>query len=223
VVSGYFEKLKVGDLVVVPPAAFSQPALIGEVESPPELPSSMTVQRLYGNDMLSGRSVRWLARIEKRKLPNTVLDALEHPTAIYLLARSQRAPIVGAVVGGIATSYFGLIQHSRTVVEADFSTLKKTAEDLRPLLYAYRRRLRLDPLRHLPVLLSHDLVFVPNAIERHDGRYALTLLGTPTVLIRLRHDMTQTQKSPVRAAPQQHGRAASHLGCWAQRDGDALA
>jgi hypothetical protein len=97
--SGYFEKLKRGDLVVVPPSAFSRETYIGEVVSEPTKYESVTAPQFYGNDALPGRRVRWLAQIEKRKLPSEILDALEHPTSIYLLARSQRPAIYAAAFG----------------------------------------------------------------------------------------------------------------------------
>ena len=94
-IGGFFEKLKIGELVIVPPSAFAQDAYIGEVTSDPTdyVPVHAPV---YGNDAITGRRVKWLARIQKRRLPSSILEALEHPTSIYILARSDRAPIYAA-------------------------------------------------------------------------------------------------------------------------------
>jgi hypothetical protein len=75
IISGYFEKLKRGDLVMVPPSAFSSPAYIGEVISLENEYITTHIPLRYGESLLTGRRVRWLGHIEKRKLPNDILDA----------------------------------------------------------------------------------------------------------------------------------------------------
>jgi len=94
-IGGFFEKLKIGDLVIVPPSAYAQDAYIGEVVSAPIDYVSIKVP-VYGDDPIMGRQVRWLARIQKRRLPTSILEALQHPTSIYLLSRLDRAPIYEA-------------------------------------------------------------------------------------------------------------------------------
>ena len=54
--SGYFDRAKKGDLVVVPPKAYSQDCLIGEFVSDPTIIRRFNVER-YGDDYLTGRDV----------------------------------------------------------------------------------------------------------------------------------------------------------------------
>jgi hypothetical protein len=113
VLSAYFERLKIGDLVVVPPSAYGSAALIGEMIEDAANYVEVRVPRRYGGNSLTGRRVRWLAQIIKRELPGKLLDALEHPVAIYLLAKSVRAPIYEAAYG----TYYDLSGDAR-----DFTT-----------------------------------------------------------------------------------------------------
>jgi hypothetical protein len=93
--SGFFEKLNTGDLVIVPPGAYAHDAYIGEVVA--EKSDYLRIKtQVYPDDRLTGRAVNWLAKIQKRRLPTSILNALEHPTSIYLLPRSQRTPIYEA-------------------------------------------------------------------------------------------------------------------------------
>lgn len=98
IVAGYFDRMAVGDLVVVPPSSFSQDALIGELTTGPDkIISAYTKQ--YDGETFDGRSVRWLARIPKKKLPASMLDALEKPIALYILEKSLRDVIYEAAYG----------------------------------------------------------------------------------------------------------------------------
>jgi hypothetical protein len=90
--------LKAGDLVIVPPSAFSQDAYVGEVVSNQANYLRVKVP-LYGDDAIAGRQVKWLARIQKRRLPTSLLEALEHHTSIYILSRLDRAPIYEPAFG----------------------------------------------------------------------------------------------------------------------------
>ena len=81
---------------MVPPSAFSSPAYIGEVISLENEYITTHIPLRYGESLLTGRRVRWLGHIEKRKLPNDILDATEKPLAFYLLARSLRPTIYEA-------------------------------------------------------------------------------------------------------------------------------
>jgi hypothetical protein len=96
---GYFEKLKIDDLVIVPPSAYSQQAMVGEVTGAAEAYIRVRVPRLYGGDPLTGRRVTWLAGIEKRRLPTPILDTLEKPNALFLLARQLRPTIYETAFG----------------------------------------------------------------------------------------------------------------------------
>jgi hypothetical protein len=52
---------------------------------------------VYGEDFpLATRPVRWLGEIAKKDLVAEVLDATEKPSAIFLLGKSQRAPVYEA-------------------------------------------------------------------------------------------------------------------------------
>lgn len=99
IVSGYFEKLQKGDLVIVPPSAYSQQAMIGEITDGAEEYLRIKVPRVYDDEFLTGRQVSWLAGIEKRRLPTPILDTLEKPNALFLLAREQRQTIYEAAFG----------------------------------------------------------------------------------------------------------------------------
>lgn len=99
VLVAYFEKLKQGDLVIVPPSAYAYPAYVGEVTGKGTDYVRQRAPRAYGQDPLTGREVAWLTQIEKRKLPDIVLDALEKPNAIFLLAKSARSKIYEAAYG----------------------------------------------------------------------------------------------------------------------------
>lgn len=98
VVSGYFQKMAQGDLVVVPPSSFSQDALIGELTAPPSVIVNAAAQH-YGDEIFQGRSVKWLARIPKRRLPSQMLGAIEKPSALYILEKSLRYSIYEAAYG----------------------------------------------------------------------------------------------------------------------------
>ena len=89
---GYFERAARGDLAIITPKSWSLPALIVEFRDDPmgivEIPADF-----YPRDPLSGRRVRILAKIEKRKLPAKVLDIVEKPNAFVILEKSAR-PVV---------------------------------------------------------------------------------------------------------------------------------
>lgn len=108
VLRGYFEKAAQGDLVIVPPRNYKANAYIGELVGPPSEIVEAPL-RLFPGEMASSRRVRWLAQMAKRSLPLPILDALEHPNAIYLLERSLREDIYQAAYGNFT---LGLEQFS---------------------------------------------------------------------------------------------------------------
>jgi hypothetical protein len=89
VLRGYFERAKKGDLVIVPPSAYSQECFIGEFLTHPTEFRHHRVDK-YGDDYLTARSVKWLAQITKRALPVTVIEAIEKPTIFFLLDKPSR-------------------------------------------------------------------------------------------------------------------------------------
>ncbi|NTA58126.1 hypothetical protein G6L32_05675 [Agrobacterium tumefaciens] len=87
VIAAYFKHSKKGDLVVLPPINFKGDALIGEFTGEPSDVHTLSLPR-YGEELLSGRSVRWLSKIPKQKLPPQTLDALQKPNPIFLVEKS---------------------------------------------------------------------------------------------------------------------------------------
>jgi hypothetical protein len=81
----YFERAKVGDLVVVPPLKFGDEVLIGEIaEKEP-----VTVQvPIYDEQSLYGRRVRWLTSIAKNDIPPRVIEISQKPNSFVQLERS---------------------------------------------------------------------------------------------------------------------------------------
>ena len=76
-----FERARQGDLVIVPPKSFTSDALVGEFVDGPFKSVNVKVDRLYLDDSLPGRRVKWLASIPKRKLPIRVIEAIQKPSA----------------------------------------------------------------------------------------------------------------------------------------------
>ena len=120
-VRSFFEKMKMGDLVIVPPKSYMDDAWIGEVSSPAYDVEPVKVGRLFGDEILPGRAVRWIAKISKRELPYEILDALQKPNAAFLIERSLRAKFYKIAYGNYSISDF----YSATfeVTEADFDTV----------------------------------------------------------------------------------------------------
>lgn len=117
----FFEKMKVGDLVVVPPKSYMADAWVGEVTGAAYEIETITVGRLFGEESLPGRSVKWLARIPKRDLPYSILEALEKPNAAFLVERSLRGVFYKLAYGNysIDDSYSARFD----VTSPDFDTI----------------------------------------------------------------------------------------------------
>ncbi|MDO9417967.1 hypothetical protein [Pararhizobium sp.] len=86
VARAYFSTMKVGDLIIVPPANFRGLAHIGELAAAPNQLKQI-YPRIYPETPLLGRHVIWRSVMEKAKLPAQTLDALQKPSALFLLAR----------------------------------------------------------------------------------------------------------------------------------------
>lgn len=95
---GYFERAAKGDLAIVTPKSWSLRALLVEFQDDPSSIVPIDVP-FYPRDPLSGRRVRILAEIEKRRLPSKVLDIVEKPNAFVLLEKSARSAIYRAAYG----------------------------------------------------------------------------------------------------------------------------
>ena len=117
----FFEKMRPGDLVVVPPKSYMEDAWIGEISGPAYDVQPERVARLFGEEILPGRAVRWIARIPKRDLPFSILDALQKPSPAFLVERSQRAVFYKIAYGNYSISDFYSARFE--VTEADFDTL----------------------------------------------------------------------------------------------------
>ncbi|CAI2931901.1 hypothetical protein [Aminobacter niigataensis] len=83
--SAYFEKARVGDLVVVPPLRFADPVLVGEIAE--QEPVETTVPA-YGDLPVLGRRVRWLAEMPKKDVPARIIEISQKPNSFVLLERS---------------------------------------------------------------------------------------------------------------------------------------
>ena len=99
ILSGYFEHAKKGDIVVVPPRAFAQDALIGVLLDDPSEFITLQFKELYGTERLYGRRVKWLGRIPKGKLSPYILDLGSKPNAFVLLPKPERAAIYREAYG----------------------------------------------------------------------------------------------------------------------------
>ncbi len=102
-VRAYLGTMKQGDLVIVPPANFRGFAQIGELIAPPHAAADLTVAT-YPGLPLTGRKVRWLASIERAKLPAQTLDALQKPSPLFLLTQSAYRGIFRRAYGSYATA-----------------------------------------------------------------------------------------------------------------------
>ena len=120
VVRTYFEKIDLGDLVIVPPKSYMDDALIGEVTTSGLEPSTAKVPRRFGNEDLPSRSVRWIARMPKTDLPFSLLEALQKPNAAFLVERSLRGQFYKLAYGNYSLDdfYSGRFE----VTSADFDT-----------------------------------------------------------------------------------------------------
>jgi hypothetical protein len=103
VVRAYFDDLKKGDLVIVPPINFRGMAEIGELIGKPNDVTKLLVPR-YPGEPLFGREVRWLGSIPKAELPAQALDALQKPTTIFLLTRRAWPQIFRRAYGAYSTT-----------------------------------------------------------------------------------------------------------------------
>jgi hypothetical protein len=117
----FFEKMKVGDLVIVPPKSYMDDAWIGEVTGGDYEIVPVRVGRLFGDEWLPGRAVRWIAKLPKRELPFEILDALQKPNAAFLVERSIRGRFYKLAYGNYSINDFYSARFE--VTEADFDTV----------------------------------------------------------------------------------------------------
>jgi len=117
----FFERMRPGDLVIVPPKSYMEDAWIGEISSAIYEVEPVKVGRLFGDEILPGRSVRWIAKFPKRDLPFEILDALQKPNAAFLVERSLRGRFYKIAYGNYSISDFYSARFE--VTEADFDTV----------------------------------------------------------------------------------------------------
>lgn len=82
----YFERSKVGDMVIVPPLKFGDPVLVGEIVDDDLFQTTVPE---YGAEPVYGRRVSWLARIPKNEVPARVIGISQKPNSFVLLERSS--------------------------------------------------------------------------------------------------------------------------------------
>lgn len=120
VLRGFFEIAKKGDIVLVPPRAFSQDALIGELTSDPSDLSTTRFPQLYGQERLYGRSVKWLGKVPKGKLSPYLLDLISKPNAFVELRLEERPAIYREAYGSYILP--GEYRARFNVSDPDFTT-----------------------------------------------------------------------------------------------------
>lgn len=86
----YFETANAGDILIIPPSAFSKQTIIAELSDAPSEIVPFRYPRLYGNFAIPTRRFSPLAYVEKRSLPAKVLDIIAKPNGIVLLGESER-------------------------------------------------------------------------------------------------------------------------------------
>jgi hypothetical protein len=96
-------------------------AWIGEISAPAYDVQPERVARLFGDEILPGRAVRWIAKIPKRDLPFSILDALQKPNAAFLVERSQRDVFYKIAYGNYSINDFYSARFE--VTEADCDTV----------------------------------------------------------------------------------------------------
>ncbi|SEK27960.1 hypothetical protein SAMN05444413_101240 [Roseivivax marinus] len=119
VLRGYFEQAKKGDLVLVPPSAFSLDALVGEIQDEPNNFKVIEYSERYGNERLYGRRVRWLGKVQKGKLSPYLLDLISKPNAFVQIRRQEAQSIYRIAYGSYADE--SDVRVSFTVDDPDFT------------------------------------------------------------------------------------------------------
>lgn len=83
--AAYFERARVGDMVIVPPRRFGDPVMVGEIIEGEPVETTVAA---YAANPVWGRKVRWLASIEKKAVPARVIEISQKPNSFVLLDRS---------------------------------------------------------------------------------------------------------------------------------------
>jgi hypothetical protein len=99
ILKGFFEEAKKGDIVVVPPMAFSKDTLIGEIISEPTELIAVRGSPTHPGEQLYGRSVKWLGRITKGKMSPYMLDLISKPNAFVTIRTEERLAIYREAYG----------------------------------------------------------------------------------------------------------------------------
>jgi hypothetical protein len=87
---GYFEKIKKGDLVIIPPSAYSSNAVLVEmVDDALSEPKYVSIPR-YSPFHIPARRFRVVASVRKKDLPDDILDIISKPSALVLAPASSR-------------------------------------------------------------------------------------------------------------------------------------
>lgn len=81
----FFERSRIGDMVIVPPLRFADPVLVGEIVSDDRVATRV---QAYRRERVYGRKVRWLASIPKHDIPSRVIEISQKPNSFVQLERS---------------------------------------------------------------------------------------------------------------------------------------
>ncbi len=90
ILEGYFQAARKGDLVVVPPQAYRDHAVLAEFADDPGTITYVQSRRFPGFS-LPARNIRSLTRVKKLDLPNDLLETLTLPISFVSIAKSARA------------------------------------------------------------------------------------------------------------------------------------
>lgn len=92
-VRGFFETIRTGDIIIVPPSAYEHDVLFGEIVDDSqvefaELPTYRTGLENPKFDKIPGRKVRWVARLPRHAAPSWLERKIPSPNPLRQIERS---------------------------------------------------------------------------------------------------------------------------------------
>lgn len=120
ILKGFFEEAQKGDIVVVPPLAFSKDTLIGEITSEPTELVAARGSPTHPGEQLYGRSVKWLGKVPKGKMSPYMLDLISKPNAFVTIRTEERLAIYREAYGSYILP--GQYRARFDVSDPDFTT-----------------------------------------------------------------------------------------------------
>ena len=125
-VNGLFQRMKAGDLVVVPGKGAYGEVLFGEVEGNFSRDDNIQFGR-FGDHSINTRRVRWIKNIsERRELPRHIARHLERPPAVHQIQRSLK----NDRVFGVAYESYMTHATAETIIRAPEYSGKNPLETL---------------------------------------------------------------------------------------------